>query len=365
MEDKIYTVIGLMSGTSLDGVDAALIRTDGQGYVETIGHTTLPYTEKIKMKIRSCFGKLDKNDPDVAEVERLMTFQHVEAVSALLRKTDMLASEIDLIGFHGQTIFHDPHNHRTLQIGDGDLLAMETSIDVVNDFRSADVLAGGQGAPFLPLYHWARVKLSAMELPVAILNLGGVANVTWIGRDEADIVAFDTGPGNALIDDFVHQRTGQDYDTDGALAAQGKVNRDVLDSWMALPYFALPVPKSLDRNVWDVSAVDYMDTPDGAATLAAFTVESVSASERFLPEKPKCWYVGGGGRHNKFLMDQLKTSLHSPVKSVDDLGWSGDALEAEGFAYLAVRSVEGQPLSLPSTTGVPKPQTGGVLHQAA
>lgn len=206
---KIYTVIGLMSGTSLDGVDAALIRTDGQGFVETLAYTTLPYTEKIKSKIRACLGKTDKADSDVAETERLMTFQHVEAVEALLRKTDFLASEIDLIGFHGQTIFHDPANKKTVQIGDGDLLASETCINVVNDFRTADVKAGGQGAPFLPLYHWARIKLSKAELPVAIINLGGVANITWIGPQDTDIVAFDTGPGNALIDDFIFQRTGE------------------------------------------------------------------------------------------------------------------------------------------------------------
>lgn len=364
MSNKIYTAIGLMSGTSLDGIDAAMIKTDGQGIVEPIAHTTIPYTEKMKSKIRGCFGKVDVRDPDVKEAERQMTFQHAEAVASLLRKTKMLSSEVDLIGFHGQTIFHDPENGKTVQIGDGDLLAQETHINVVNDFRSADVLAGGQGAPFLPLYHWARVKVTETVFPVAILNLGGVANITWIGENQTDIVAFDTGPGNALIDDFVHQRTGKDYDEGGELAALGKVNQDLLDSWMALPYFTQAVPKSLDRNAWDVSKVYNLETADGTATLTAFTVQSIKTAENFLPELPKSWYIAGGGRHNDAIMKGLRSVLSGDIKKVDDLGWSGDALEAEGFAYLAVRSAEGKPLSLPTTTGVPAPQTGGVFTRS-
>lgn len=362
---KIYTVIGLMSGTSLDGVDAALIKTDGINIVEPIGQTTLPYPENLKQKMRECLGKDDLNDPDVVEVERLVTFHHAQAVKDILEQEQISASQIDLIGFHGQTIFHDPDNQITLQIGDGDLLAHETGINVVNDFRSADVKAGGQGAPFLPLYHRARVKLSGADLPVVILNLGGVSNITWIGQGDDDIVAFDTGPGNALIDDFVFERTGDAFDVDGRLASYGRVHRDIVNQWMELPFFDLPVPKSLDRNVWDVSAVQALDTTDGVATLTAFTVESIRAAKRFLPDMPNCWYVAGGGRHNKAIMQGLADSLMSPVKSVDDLGWNGDALEAEGFAYLAVRSVKRKPLSLPSTTGVPEPVTGGVLHEVA
>lgn len=365
MSNKIYAAIGLMSGTSLDGIDAAMLKTDGKGRVEPIAHTTIPYTEKMKSKIRDCFGKTNLRDPDVVEAERQMTFQHAEAVASLLRKTQMLSSEVDLIGFHGQTIFHDPANKKTVQIGDGDLLAQETNISVVNDFRSADVQAGGQGAPFLPLYHWARVKVSETKFPVAILNLGGVANVTWIGENQTDIIAFDTGPGNALIDDFIYARTGKPFDEDGEIASSGKVNQGVLDGWMSQPFFSLPVPKSLDRNAWNISQVKEMSTEEGAATLTAFTVDSIKAAEKFLPEAPKYWYVAGGGRHNTSIMNGLKANLSGVIQKVDDLGWSGDALEAEGFAYLAVRSVEGLPLSLPTTTGVPTPQTGGVLHKAA
>jgi anhydro-N-acetylmuramic acid kinase len=197
--------------------------------------------------------------------------------------------------------------------------------------------------------------------PVAILNVGGVANVTYIGPSANELIAFDTGPGNALMDDVIYSRLGRNYDENGVLAAQGKVHQHIVDSWMALPFFALPSPKSLDRNSWDLSALEYLSTEDALATLAAFSVEAVAMAETLLPDKPRLWLVTGGGRRNAHFMKSLATRLQGHVASVDSHGWDGDCLEAEGFGYLAVRSKLGLPLSLPSTTGIPAPLSGGML----
>ncbi len=350
-ERKVYTALGMMSGTSLDGVDAALIRTDGHDYAEPLGFVSVAYEGALRDKLRACLGRSDRDAVDVREAERLMTQAHIEAVRALPG-----AGEADVIGFHGQTIFHNPNKEVTIQIGDARLLARETGIDVVHDFRCADVSAGGQGAPLLPLYHMARA--AKLEKPLAILNIGGVANVTWIGQNE--ILAFDTGPGNALLDDFVRERTGRDFDEDGRLAGAGKVAEDILAQWMAHPYFKVKPPKSLDRNAWDVRGAEGLSNEDGAATLAAFTARAVIAALDHMPQKPQAWYVTGGGRKNKTIMNYLKAHLKN-VTPVEDIGWNGDALEAEGFAYLAVRSLLGLPLSVPGTTGVKAPTTGGVL----
>jgi anhydro-N-acetylmuramic acid kinase len=346
-----------MSGTSLDGVDAAFIETDGVDFVRPHGFFHVPYEPGEKAKIRSCLGRAERN----ADVEAMITTRHVEAVKALCAQEKMEPGDIEVIGFHGQTVYHNPGKKITVQIGDATGMARDLGVQVVADFRSADVQAGGQGAPLLPLYHRARVKVDNLQLPVAVLNIGGVANVTWISDDK--ILAFDTGPGNALIDDWVKDHGGGDYDKDGMLASAGKIDKELLEKLLADKYFTAQPPKSLDRDHWDVEVVKKLSTPDGAATLAAFTVEAVKRAVEFFPDRPRQWLVAGGGRHNKFLMEYLGITLASPVKPVEILGWNGDALEAEGFAYLAVRSLIGEPLSLPETTGVPGPLTGGVLFK--
>jgi anhydro-N-acetylmuramic acid kinase len=363
-KEKVYTVIGLMSGTSLDGIDAALIKTDGANYVEPIDFITEPYDEGLREELRACLGKRTDSDGAVKRATEKMTLAHAEIVKKLLAKTNIKAADVDLIGFHGQTIFHDPDNRFTWQIGDGELLACETDINVVNDFRSADVAAGGEGAPFLPLYH--RARAAKQDKPIAILNLGGVGNVTWLGAGDGDdnILAFDTGPANAMIDDFVKLRTGQDFDEGGKLADKGWAEDNIIGTWMDHEFFRRKPPKSLDRNVWSIDDVAHLSDEDGVATLALFTVEAVCDALRYMPQQPKAWYVTGGGRKNPTLMGWLANVLKIPVEPVEALGWNGDALEAEGFAYLAVRSVNGLPLSLPQTTNVEKPVTGGVLHTA-
>ncbi|MCM2343096.1 MAG: anhydro-N-acetylmuramic acid kinase [Alphaproteobacteria bacterium] len=353
---KIYTVIGLMSGTSLDGIDAALIRTDGLDYVEPLAFLTVPYEPEVRAALRACLG-LDK-DPDgrVARAETLMTAAHAQVVKNLLALSHVSAAEVDMIGFHGQTIFHDPANGFTWQIGDGAGLVRATGIAVVNDFRSADVRAGGQGAPLIPVYHAALA--SHLVKPVAILNIGGVANVTWINA-QGDVLAFDTGPGNALLNDWVRIHTGAEFDKDGAYAQAGQVNGSALSRLLQNPFFAQTPPKSLDRDAWPTGFLQGLSLEDGAATLAAFTVQAVAQSLSHMPQPPQAWYVTGGGRRNPVLMQGLRDALKVPVHDVDELQWDGDALEAQGFAYLAVRARLQLPLSFPTTTAVPHPMTGG------
>lgn len=364
-KNRIYNAIGLMSGTSLDGIDAALIRTDGQGMVEPVGFVTLPYDPDLQDFLRECLGRRDDPDGKIAKAARELTLAHADTVRELLVEADMRAEDIDIIGFHGHTLTHDPDHRFTWQIGDGALLAREIGIDVVHDLRGADVRAGGQGAPLLPLYHRARIMASNIALPVAVLNIGGVANVTWIGAGGEDrILAFDTGPGVALIDDYISRYTGRRYDENGALAGRGVPQADILRKWLQNPWFDRPPPKSLDRNAWDVSGIGILAEQDAAATLTAFTAQAVAMAQKHFPTKPSRWLVTGGGRRNATLMTQLRNALDASVDPVESAGWNGDAIEAEGFGYLAVRSLLGLPLSLPQTTGVPSPTPGGVLCRA-
>lgn len=351
----MHTVVGLMSGTSMDGIDAALVRTDGAVRVEPVAFVTIPYEDGFRARLRSCLG----GKGPVEVVERELTEIHADAVHRLLAEASMAARDVDLIGFHGHTIHHAPEERRTWQIGDGAHLARLTGIAVVNDFRTADVRAGGQGAPLVPLFH--RALAEELPRPLAVLNVGGVANVTWIGRD-GSVIACDTGPGNALVDDWVLRRNGARYDADGALAARGRVDAEALAALLNHPYFGRPAPKSLDRDAFDPAPVRSLSVEDGAATLTAFTAASVARVVPHLPEAPVRWLVCGGGRCNRTLMGMLADRLGVPVGAVEEVGWNGDALEAQAFAYLAVRSRKGLPLSVPATTGVPEPMTGGRFH---
>ena len=357
MADALWA-LGLMSGTSLDGVDAALVRTDGVRVLEFGPFRTEPYEPAFRERLRAVLG----GKGDVAGVECDLTGIHTAAVKALLREAGGVKA--DLIGFHGHTILHAPEAHRTWQIGDGALLARQTGIDVVHDFRSADVAAGGEGAPLAPVYHAALA--GELERPLAVLNIGGVANVTWIDGPPAapELIAFDTGPGNALVDDWVHRRDGRLYDADGALAASGRVDADALARLLDHGYFGRRPPKSLDRDAFSTAPVAKLSGPDGAATLTAFTAHAVARAVAHFPAPPRRWLVTGGGRHNKTMMASLARVLPGTVEPVEAARWNGDGLEAQAFAYLAVRSLRGLPLSFPGTTGVGRPTAGGVLRRA-
>ncbi|MCZ6605371.1 MAG: anhydro-N-acetylmuramic acid kinase [Alphaproteobacteria bacterium] len=368
---EIQLAIGLMSGTSMDGIDAGMLATDGQGRVRPGAGLSRAYDDEFRRRLRAAAGG-SLGAGELADLTRDLTLAHAAAVTDLLGAASVRPDDVAVIGFHGHTIDHAPAPGRpgvgrTVQIGDGALLAAETGIDVVADFRAADVAAGGEGAPLAPAYHAALASgLTGERLPLAVLNIGGVANVTWIGSDR-ELIAFDTGPGNGPIDDFVAARTGAAFDEGGALAAAGTADASLIEAFLRHPYFARPTPKSLDRNAFAeaLTGVEALSTQDGAATLTAVVVAAVNAAQALLPSPPVTWAVTGGGRHNATMMASLRAALAALVIPVEDLGWNGDFLEAQAFAYLAVRSLAGLPLSFPGTTGAPHPLTGGRSFAAA
>jgi anhydro-N-acetylmuramic acid kinase len=354
MSVAVLRAIGLMSGTSLDGIDAALIETDGETQIRPGPSVTVPYDDAFRTRLRGVLGE-SADTPQVRAVEQELTLLHLKAVETLV--DEHLLTGIDVVGFHGHTIFHRPSVRRTRQIGDASELARRLGVTVVSDFRSADVAAGGQGAPFVPAYH--RALAEGQALPLAVLNLGGVGNVTWIGAGVEELLAFDTGPGNALIDDWALRHTGQAVDRGGALASRGTVDTAAVARFLAHPFFAAPPPKSLDRDDFTSLVPHHLSAEDGAATLTRITAACVARACDHLPAPPVRWLVTGGGRHNPVLMAALAQELGAPVEPVGQVGWDGDALEAQAFGYLAVRSLRGLPLSYPGTTGVPVPLTGG------
>ncbi len=351
------TALGLMSGTSLDGIDVACLASDGEGRIEPGPWASYPYDAGLRELVRSVLG----GKGEVAAAERELTMAHAAAVERFLASHGLAPREIDLLGFHGHTILHRPQEGRTWQIGDGALLARETGIAVVNDFRSADMAEGGEGAPLVPLFHAALAE--GLARPLAVLNLGGVANVSWIGED-GTVLAFDTGPGNAPLDDWLRRHTGRIMDEGGALARQGRVDPAVLAAFLDHPYFARRPPKSLDRDDFGWRMVEHLGAADGAATLTALAAHGVAAAARHFPRPARRWLVTGGGRHNPALMAALAQALGTALEPVEAVGWQGDALEAQAFAWLAVRARRGLPLSLPSTTGVRRPTSGGRFHPA-
>ncbi len=350
-------VIGLMSGTSMDGIDAALLRTDGETIVELHGFAFQPYPPDFRARMADALQNPAQRAP---ALEAVLTDLHVDAVRALLAQTGTAATVAALVGFHGHTVLHRPAEGRTWQLGDSARLARSIGIPVVGDLRMADVAAGGEGAPLAPVYH--RALAGNAPRPCAFLNLGGVANVTWIGPGADDLLAFDTGPANMLLDEWALRHTGKPVDEGGVLASAGQVDVAALQAMLAAPYFARKPPKSLDRLDFGLQPVAHLSPADGAATLLAFTAHSTAAALDHLPAAPLAWFVGGGGRHNPVLMQALQEVLQVPVEPVEAIARNGDALEAEAFAHLAARSVRSLPISFPGTTRTPEPLTGGKLY---
>jgi anhydro-N-acetylmuramic acid kinase len=375
---KIW-VLGLMSGTSADGVDAALVLTDGVGVEQhEMGQgrfVTLPYNAMFRRHLMACYGQQDAGLVG-ADVVRELTAYHVQACRQLLAGFE---PPVSLIGFHGHTLHHDPANRITVQIGDAAYLAQQLGLPVVHDFRRQDVQAGGQGAPLVPIFHLALARgldNAAAQSPLAVVNIGGVANLTYVDADRQveSMLAFDTGPGNGLLDDWVTRHTGKNFDENGQLAAAGTIQPTVLASLLSHPYFQAAPPKSLDRRAFDLAPLQQLSVEDGAATLTAFTVESIARSCQWLPSSPTKWLptqwlptqwlITGGGTQNGFLMQSLAQRLYpAPVRSVQQVGWNPDALEAQSFAFMAARHVYSLPISFPKTTGVASPSVGGQLVQ--
>jgi anhydro-N-acetylmuramic acid kinase len=363
---KLVRAIGLMSGTSMDGIDVALLDTDGQAELRHGPAASYPYPAEVRVKLRSALAEAREiNDRrarpgSLSEVERELTILNVQAVERFLRSNGIAKSEIELIGYHGQTVLHDSGRGLTVQLGDGHLLAEYTGTNVVYDLRAADLARGGQGAPLTPVYHRA-LAIQRKDLPAAFLNIGGVANVTWVG---VRLLAFDTGPGNALVDDWMLKHTGRAQDAGGAVAARGRVNQAALQELLSDRYFRVPPPKSLDRNAFSAEPVAGLSLEDGAATLCAFTAASIAKARTHMPQEPTIWIVCGGGRKNKTLMTMIAAGVQNALVPVEAVGLNGDFIEAEAWAYLAVRSSLGLPITYPETTGVSEPSTSGVFAKA-
>ncbi len=371
------TVLGMISGTSMDGIDLAVLTTDGETVIEPGPVMAAPYAPQTQAALRAALDVageiLAGGPPDAAPVRAAwqaagagVTADHAAALSAFAATYPDIWAQVDLVGFHGQTVLHAPDRRLTIQLGDAAALARTVARPVVGAFRAADVAAGGQGAPFAPLYHQALVAglrgARGLSSPVAVLNMGGVGNITWLGSG-GRILAFDTGPANGPTDDWVHAHTGATMDVDGRLAAAGQIHEDRIAALAGHPYMHRQPPKSLDRLDFTAGVADGLSLQDGAATLTAVSAEAVRLALPHLPEPPVLWIVCGGGRRNPVLMRELAARLPGLVEPAEAAGWRGDDLEAELIAYLAVRSVRGLPLSLPETTGVPAPCPGGLLHE--
>ena len=361
--------IGLMSGTSMDGIDIALLDTDGEDRIAFGPTGGIGYADADRALLMAAVAPATaiadrrSRPAPVAQAERRLTDLHAQVIEAFLHDHQIDRRSIDVIGFHGQTVLHRPERRLTVQIGDADRLANLLGIPVVADLRVADVEAGGQGAPLVPVFHQALARAAGLPLPALVVNIGGVGNITLVSEQD-DPMACDTGPGNALLDDLMTERTGQLCDRDGAMARTGRVDQVALDRLMQHPYFDRALPKSLDRNDFSREQVAHLSTADAAATLTAFTAESIARSLAHLPQQPRIAVVCGGGAYNPALMDALALALPCLLKPAESLGWRPDAIEAQAFAYLAVRSLRGLPLTFPTTTGVPNPLCGGVLFRS-
>jgi anhydro-N-acetylmuramic acid kinase len=362
---KMMRAIGLMSGTSMDGIDVALIETDGENLARRGPSGTFTYDAAFRALLAQAIADArEVSDRGarpgcLADAERDLTERHAVAVRQFMDQQGVASPSIGVVGFHGHTVLHAPERRLTVQIGDGAALAHQIGLDVVHDLRAADVAAGGQGAPLAPVYHRA-LAARLPERPIAVVNIGGVANVTWIGRDGM-LLAFDTGPGNALVDDWMLRHTGQAMDGGGGTAARGKVDEDALGALFIHDYFGRLPPKSLDRNAFPIEPVQHLSVADGAATLTAFTATAIARAREHFPEEPRLWVICGGGRRNKALMAMLAARVECAVAPAEAAGFDGDAVEAEAWAYMAVRSLKGLPITFPGTTGVREPLSGGVL----
>ncbi len=362
---KLLWTVGMMSGTSLDGIDVAAIKTDGEEIYAFSAGITVPYAPSLSQKVSSILGQTWAS-PDILKIEEELTRAHAEAYFLFLKHTGIPAQEVGLVGFHGHTILHQPPSRfaqaRTWQIGDAALLSELIGKDIIYNLRLNDVEQGGEGAPLVPVFHQALTK--DMDKPLALVNIGGVANVTWLGPS-GEILAFDTGPGNGLLNDWIKLRLNLPFDPHGEISAKGNPRPDLVQNFMKNPYFSKSFPKSLDLRDFTLSVLgdtSCLSTEDGAATLLEMTAQSIVDSQKFFPQPVGEWLLTGGGWHNQTLRKRLAELLKPiPVNGMEAYGFHGDFIEAQAFAFLAIRSLRGLPITFPETTGAPAPLTGGVL----
>jgi len=361
-KDGALWALGAMSGTSLDGVDAAMIKTDGQTVFAFGPSAYRPYTAQEQATLRAALGHWP-GTPEVAAAAEVVETAHAEILARF--------TGAEVLGFHGQTLAHDPAGLGTHQCGNGALLAQLLGLPTVWDFRTSDVTIGGQGAPLAPFYHFALARRIAATEPLAFLNLGGVGNLTWIDptapgpENPGALLAFDTGPANAPINDLMRARLGLTHDEAGQLAAQGEADEDFVASVLKDPWFDQPPPKSLDRNDFNglLDRLEMLSDADAAATLTAIAAASVAAAQIHLPAPVTRILVTGGGRHNPVLMRELRRRIPCAILPVEDVGLDGDMLEAQAFAFLAVRVLRKMATSGPDTTGAPALIGGGQISR--
>lgn len=370
-QPKLRRAIGLMSGTSLDGIDVALVDTDGDTVVERGPARVYAYDAAFRDQLAAALEtaktirQRDARPGDLAALEVALTHRHGEAVTRFLKECGIDRASVDVVGFHGQTVLHRPAEALTVQIGRGDLLARQLGLPVVHDMRAADMVADGQGAPLVPAYHAAlagSLPSDRRTYPVVFVNIGGISNVTWLDG-ETDPVAFDSGPGNALLDQWLQREAGIPYDQNGAIASEGGLLEGMAERYLASDFFARPAPKSLDRFDFPVPSPGSGTLEDVARTLCFVSAAAILKSAEHFPARPKLWIICGGGRHHPAIMADLKAGAgtDASVVSAEEAGFDGDAMEAEAWGYLAVRSLDRRPLTWPTTTGCREAVTGGVL----
>ena len=368
---KVFTAIGMMSGTSMDGIDVALIKTDGKSNIERGPGVFFPYDADFRKLLADSLDEAtgivqrSERPGNLEQVEAMLTDRHAEAASGFLKSHSLNPDDIDLIGFHGQTVLHKPETGLTVQLGNGDRLATATGIETVYDLRANDMAFGGQGAPLVPIYHQALANQIDISLtddkPVVFVNIGGISNITYVGEE---LLAFDCGPGNALIDQWVQKHVGIPHDDGGMIAAEGKVDAGLVQSYMSDPFFSKSLPKSLDRGDFKLPERVDLSVETVARTLARITAEGILKASDLFPEMPALWIICGGGRHNPHIMEDLSelcAEKGAKAEPAEKVGFDGDMMEAEAWAYLAVRAKTGLPLTFPTTTGVSRSISGGVF----
>jgi len=364
--NKNFYSLGLMSGTSIDGIDASIIRSDGEQFLEIIDDVYLKYDPKLRDKLKrtidSCFSKsqLTKLFIDIKAVEKEMTIFHAKACKLIIKKNKKI--NVDLIGFHGQTILHKPKEGYSIQIGNSHLLSKMTNKIVVSNFRENDILHGGNGAPLVPLYHKLLSSKIKLNFPLAFINIGGISNITYI-ENKKKLISFDTGPGNYLIDQWIKRKSKMNFDNKGLIAQSGNLKKNILKKFLNDPYYNKKPPKSLDVKDFDLIDLNTLSLKDGCRTLSMLTVESICKSVDKLKKVPKNILFSGGGRKNKFIIGEIKNKINTPVYLIDEFNFDGDFIESQAFAYLAIRSFLKKVITLPETTGVKKPCTGGSIYK--
>ena len=363
---NLITSIGLMSGTSSDGIDASIIKSDGENEVHFIGNHFLPYDERIKSKARNLKEKinlildLETNLSEIVNLDKEITFLHAKVVNLIIEKFKLNKSEVDLIGFHGHTIFHSFKDKKTKQIGDGGLLSQLTRLNVVYNFRENDIKNGGQGAPLVPIFHKLLQTKLKLKNPLTFLNVGGISNLTHLNADK-EMLSFDSGPGNFLIDKILQlkSRNKIQFDKDGMIAFTGNVDKNILESYLSDPYYEFLPPKSLDVNDFSLSPLRSLSLEDSVSTLSELTSLTITNALNFCNSRPLEIILCGGGRKNKYIFERIKKLSNIKISNIDNYKINGDFIESQAFAYLAIRSYLKKPISYPETTGTKKPVTGG------